>query len=72
MLDADEVPFPKPRRLRLWEGGRPTLSLFPFAPLRGLNRKGTGSGLTLHRRKRLGYGKGTLATRVGCGYAALA
>jgi hypothetical protein len=33
MFDVDEVPFPKPRRLRLWEEGRPTLSLFPFAPL---------------------------------------
>ena len=39
MCDVDEVPFPKPRRLRLWEEGRPTLSLFPFTPLRGLNRK---------------------------------
>jgi hypothetical protein len=44
MFRVDAVPFPKPRRLRLWEEGRPTLSLFPFAPLRGLNRKGTEAG----------------------------
>ena len=44
MFDVDEVPFPKPRRLRLWDECRPALSLFPFAPLRGLNRKGTEAG----------------------------
>ena len=71
MLDVDEVPFPKPRRLRLWEEGHPILSLFPFAPLRGLNRKETGHDPPSHRRKRLGCEKDTPATHFGCGYVAL-
>lgn len=38
MLDVDFEPFPKPRRLRLWEE-RPAPSLFLFGPLKGAGRK---------------------------------
>jgi hypothetical protein len=59
MCDVDGVPFPKPRRLRLWEEGRPHPVPFPFRPLKGAEQKRDGGRATLRRRKRLGLGKGT-------------
>jgi hypothetical protein len=41
MFGAEEVPFPKPRRLRLWDQSR-DLTVFPSGPLKGANQKKDG------------------------------
>ena len=43
MLEVDEVPFPKPRRLRLWSES-PNVSVFPSGPLKGAKQKKGGVG----------------------------
>ena len=43
MFGVDEVPLPKPRRLRLWSQS-PNLTVFPSGPLKGPSRKRVGRG----------------------------
>ena len=44
MFDVDEVPFPKPRRLRLRDERRVTPVPFPIGPLKGAKQKKGGAG----------------------------
>ncbi len=43
MFGVDEVPLPKPRRLRLWSQS-PNLTVFPSGPLKGAKQKKGGAG----------------------------